>query len=84
MWSYLDHLAVLLKGMKDVLTTLLTTGSPLLAVRRELSLKSRGKAYNKLDGSLDGHILQDRTAKVVEFVTGENGELLPGESLRLF
>ncbi len=77
-WGYLEHLTTLLKGMKEVLRALSSTDSYIL--REELSPRFHSRTCHVFwrEGSLSRPRIPSTSSTVTPFVTGEDGDLLPG------
>ncbi len=73
MWGYLEHLVSLLGGMNEVLRTV--SESEATYLREGLSAQSRSHSFSR--STRERRTLKTRS-KAVQFVTGEDGGLVPG------
>ena len=70
MWEYLEHIAVLLSNIWEVLRVMPRSEAPL--VRRGFSQR------HSLDRQHSVKVTPQTRSKAVPFVTGDDGKLLPG------
>ena len=71
MWEYLEHIAVLLSNICEVLSVMPRSEAQL--VRRGLSQR-----YSLSDRQQRVKLIPHTRSKAVPFVTGDDGRLLPG------